>query len=92
MSNPSRQHSKALYRWGFRRRGKTGKHRKVGGKRKWRVLAQPPYSPQGKGRQGPRVEPYNQGEIGGGEPREPVSAKTGKTSETAGAYIHVKQE
>ena len=34
LSNPSRQHSKVLYRWGVSRRGKTGNHRKVGVKRK----------------------------------------------------------
>ena len=28
-SNPSREHSKALYCWGFKRRGKRGKHGKV---------------------------------------------------------------
>ena len=36
-----------LYRWGIRRRGKTGNHGKVEVKRKWWVLAHPPYSPQG---------------------------------------------
>ena len=30
---------------------KTGNHGKVRGKRKWWVLAQPPYSPQGNGKQ-----------------------------------------
>ena len=59
-SNPIRHHSEALYRWGLRKRGKTGKHEKVGVNRKWRVLAQPPYSPQGSGKQSPRVEPWNQ--------------------------------
>ena len=44
-----------------RRGGKTGKCRKVGVKRKWRVLAQPTYSPQGNGRELSRVEPLNQG-------------------------------
>ena len=34
-SNPSRQHSKILYPWGVWRRGKEGKHGKVGMKRKW---------------------------------------------------------
>ena len=29
------QHSKVIYPWGFRRGGKTGKHRKVEVKRKW---------------------------------------------------------
>ena len=43
-SNPSWQRSKVLYRWGVRRRGKTGKHGKVGVKRKVWVLAHPPYS------------------------------------------------
>ena len=54
MRNPSR--SKVLYRWGVRRRGKTGNHRKVGVKKKWWVLVQFPYSQQGNGRQSPRVE------------------------------------
>ena len=44
-----------------RRRGKTGNHEKVGVKRKWWVLSQPPYSYQGNGRQSPRVKPWNQG-------------------------------
>ena len=38
-SNASMQHSKVLYRWGVRRKGKMVKHRKVGVKRKWWVLA-----------------------------------------------------
>ena len=37
------------------KRGKTGKQGKVGVKRKWRALAQPPYSLQGNGRQSPKV-------------------------------------
>ena len=41
-----RQHSKALYLWGVRRRRKTGE---VEVKRKWWVLAQPPYFRQGNG-------------------------------------------
>ena len=45
---------------GVRRRGKTGIHGKVGVKRKWWVLAELPYSPQGNGMQSPRVEPFNQ--------------------------------
>ena len=49
-SNPSRQHSKLVYRLGLRRRGKTGKHGEVGMKRNWWVLVQPPYSLQGNGR------------------------------------------
>ena len=57
-SNPSRQHSKVLYRCRVRRRGKTGNHGKVGLKRKWWVLVQSPYSRQGNERQSPRVEPW----------------------------------
>ena len=60
-SNPSRQHSKVLYRWEVRRRGKIGKHGKVIVKRKRRVLAQPPYFLQESGRQSPRVEPFSRG-------------------------------
>ena len=60
-SNPSRQHSQVLYRWGFRRRGKTGKQGKIGGKRKWWLLDQSPYSPQGNWKQSPKVEPFKQG-------------------------------
>ena len=55
-----RQHSKVLYRWRVRRRGKSGKHTKVGVKRKWWVVALPPHSPQGNGRQvsqGGTIEP-----------------------------------
>ena len=54
------QQSKVLYRWGVRRREKTGKHRKLRVKRKWWVLAQPPYYPQESRRQSPRVELWNQ--------------------------------
>ena len=43
-----------LYRWGFRRGGKTRKHRKVGVKRKWWVLSKLPYSPKGNGRKSTR--------------------------------------
>ena len=32
-----------LYRWRVRRRGMSGNHGKVGVKRKWWVLPQPPY-------------------------------------------------
>ena len=35
-----------LYRWGFRRIEKTGKHGEVEVKRIWWVLVHPPYSPQ----------------------------------------------
>ena len=34
LSNPSRHHSNALYRWGVRRGGKTGKHKKSRSKEK----------------------------------------------------------
>ena len=37
MSNPNKQHSKVLYHWEVRKRGKTGKQGKVGMK-KGRVL------------------------------------------------------
>ena len=56
-SNHNKQHLQVLYLWGIRRR-KTGKHIKLGEKRKWLVLAQPPYSPKGNGRQTSR---WNQG-------------------------------
>ena len=46
------------------------KKRKSRSEKKWWVLAQPPYSPQGNGR----------------EPREPVSSKVGKTRDTAGVF------
>ena len=74
-SNPSRQHSKVLYPWQVRRRVNTGKHGKVGVKRKGWVLAQPSY--------------YLQETRCGGEPKELVSPKVGRTSKTAGAFqIH----
>ena len=41
---------------GVMRKGKTGKHRKATVIRKWCVLAQSPYSPQGNRRQSPKVE------------------------------------
>ena len=44
-TNHSRQNLNVLFYWGVRRRGKTGKHGKVGVKSKWLILAQPPYSP-----------------------------------------------
>ena len=47
---------------GVRRRGRTGKHGKVGVKKKWWVLARPPYSLQGYRRQSTRVEPFNHGD------------------------------
>ena len=42
-----RHHSKVLYRWGLRRRGKRGKHGKIGVMRKWHFLDKTPYFPQG---------------------------------------------
>ena len=42
---------------GGQEKRKTGKHRKVGVKIKWWVLAQFLYSPRGNGRQPPRVDP-----------------------------------
>ena len=45
-----------------RRRGKAGKHGKVGLKKQWWVLAQVPYSPQGNRSQSPRVGPWKQGD------------------------------
>ena len=42
---------------GDRRRGKTGKHGKVGVTRKWWISAHSPYSRQGNGKQLPKVEP-----------------------------------
>ena len=58
MSNPSIQHSQVLYRWGWgQEKRKDGKYGKVEVKRKWLVLAQPPYSPQGNERQLPGWKP-----------------------------------
>ena len=55
-SNPNRQQTKAQYCGGIRKRGKTGKHRKVEVKRRWWALDQSPYSAQGNGRLSPRKE------------------------------------
>ena len=63
-------------------------------KRKWWVLAKPPYSRQGNGRQSLRVELFNKEDRqpDGGEPREPVSSKVVRTSKTAGAFqIHSRK-
>ena len=96
-SNPCRQHSKVLCRWGVSRRGKTGKHRKRRVKRKWGVLAQPPYSPQGNGRQVPRVEPFKQGhrppdveENPGSQYRQKLEGQARPRAHSR--YIYVKQE
>ena len=81
-SNPSRQHSKALYCWelGEEEDRKTQKSRS---EEKAVGLAQPLYSQQGNERVLPRVEPR------GGEPREPAPSKAGKTSDSAVALqIH----
>ena len=59
-SNPSRQHSKVLYRWGSGEEERMENTENVGVKRKFNVLAQAPYSLQGNGRQLTRVEPFNQ--------------------------------
>ena len=59
-SNTSRQQSKALYRWRVRRRGKSGKHRKVV-KRKWWVLAKPLFPAR-------KQEAVTQGENNGNRP------------------------
>ena len=56
MSKSNRQHSKALYCWGTKRRGRIRKPGNVEVKRKWWVLVQPPYSTKGNGRQTPWVE------------------------------------
>ena len=88
--NPSRQPSRLLYSWGVRRRGKIGKQGKVGVKRKWWVLAQPPYSPQGNGRftWDGTMEPGEQTPCCG-EPRELVLSKAGTGCETVGTFqIH----
>ena len=63
----------------------------------WWVLAQTPYSPQGNGRQSPRVEPFNE------EDRPPDAEENpgnryrlrlgGQARQRAHSrYIHVKQE
>ena len=69
-----------------------GKHGKVGVKRKWWVLAQSLYSPQGNLRQSPRVKPERHTTRHEGEPRKPVSSKDGRTGETVGAFqIHSRK-
>ena len=96
-SSPSREHSKVLYCLGVRKRGKTGNHRKVRVKRKWWVLAQPPYSLQGNRRQSPRVEPSKQGvtppdveENPGSWYHQRLGGQTGPRAHSR--YIHIKQE
>ena len=95
-SSPSRQQSNVLCHWMVRRR-KTGKHGKLRVKRKWWVLAQPPYSPQENGRQLPWVEPCNQGDK---LPDAEENARSRHRQRLGGQarprahsrYIHVKQE
>ena len=48
---------KVLYRWWVRRKGKTGKRRKVGVKKNWSVLVEPSYFPQGNWKQSLMVKP-----------------------------------
>ena len=97
LSNPSRKHSKVLYRWGVRRRGKTGNHGKEAVKRKWWVLTQNHYSPQGNGRQSPKVEPFKKLDIPPDAEENPGSRdrqRLGGQARTRAysRYIHVKQE
>ena len=57
-SNPIRQHSKVLYRYEVRRRGKTGKHRKVGVESSGFKLNLPiPHNETGGSTQGETMEP-----------------------------------
>ena len=85
-----------LYRWVVRRRGNTGNLGKVGLKRKW-VLGQPPFSPQGNGRQSPSVEPVKQGDRSPDSEKNPESRYRQRVEgqarpEVHSRYIHVKQE
>ena len=65
--------------------------KKVGVKRKWWVLAEPPYSPQGKGKRLQREEPFNQGDSTGRRYCQRLGGQ-----ERSGAhfsrYIHLTQE
>ena len=77
---------------GVRRRGKTGKNGKIGVKRKWWVIAQPPYSSQGNGRQSPG---WNQGDRTPDTEENPGSHYRQKMGVQArprahSRYIHVK--
>ena len=57
-SNTSRKHSKVLYRRQEKRKNrKTRKSKSEENVVGFKLLAQPPYSPQGNGRQSPTVEP-----------------------------------
>ena len=73
------------------------KDRRVGMKRKWWVLAQPPYSLQGNGRQSPKVEPFKHEdrplyaeENPGSRCRQRLGRKARARAHSR--YIHVKQE
>ena len=93
LNNPSRQHSKALYHWGVRRRERTGKHGKVGVKRKRQVLVQLSFSLQGNGRQSLRLETGGQPHPMWWRTQGPSIVKGWEIRETTGAfrYIHIKQ-
>ena len=67
-------------------KSKTGKHGKLGVKGKWWVLAQPPHSLQGNGRQSPRVEPREYNTLRGENPSMGGKARPRAHSR----YIHVK--
>ena len=67
------------------------KTRKVGVKRKWRVLAQPPYFSRGNESQSPRVEPLNQGDRAPDVEENPGSWCCQRLGGQV-RYIHIKQE
>ena len=82
---------------GVRRRGKAGKHGYIGLRKKWKVLAQSPYSLQGNRRKSPRVEPWNQWDRSPDAEKNPGSRYRQSLGEHArlwahSKYIHVKQE
>ena len=90
-SNPSRHHSKILHRWGVRRRGKIGKHGKVGVKRVvgFSSASLFPTSKQEAVIQGGTMGPGGQTTWWGEQPRELELSKAGRTSETVVAFqIH----
>ena len=79
---------------GVRRRGKTGKRVEVGVKRRWWVLANPPYSPQENGRQSPWVElggrPPDLDENPGSQYLQRLGGRA--RPQVHSRYIHLKQE
>ena len=85
---------KGVISLGVRRKGKAGKHGEVGVKRKCWVLVESPYSPQGTGRQLPRVEPGGETTRCGGEPGCRYHQRLGGQARARAhsRYIHVKQE